>query len=211
MVRVNAQGNGTTPTSNGTATNPPSLSPLLQSPTIGSPLSPISAPTPTVAAPVSSKSCYSNITEVNALVKQSNPNIENTYVLCPDTVYPIGKLLSTGVLEGGFETLRLRANSKFLCGADGASANNCTLIGGEFHILSAGTDFPDENFVNVVIQGLTFDDSGTGGVLLAFPGDVTFIDCIFQVRFTLVHLEIRRPSNLFLIDCECLHVFCFHV
>jgi hypothetical protein len=128
---------------------------------------------PIQPVPVPDRPCYTNLTEIELLVKQKNPFALERYILCPNTIYYIGGIEA-------FKPIKLRSYSVFMCGEDGKSSNNCTISGGAFHVLSSLENF-SENIVGVALQGLTFDDGNDAGILLAAPGDVTFIDCIFQV------------------------------
>jgi hypothetical protein len=155
MVMVTAQNNATT-------------SPVV---------TPISAPTSVVPtenpSTESNHTCLNNLTEINVLIKSKDPFIEETYVLCPNTVYDL--------TDGGMEALTLRSNCIFKCGNNGKATDSCVIFGGLFHLLSSSSDFGSENKVGIIVQGITFDSGFVACALLVAPGDVTFIDCIFQV------------------------------
>jgi hypothetical protein len=81
---------------------------------------------------------------------------------------------------------------------DGALANNCTLRGGDIHVYSNYSMFGEEHS-NVIIQGLTFE-SKNGLVMSLFSGgDVTILDCAFQVSATQYYVLCgalaRAPSD----------------
>ena len=105
------------------------------------------------------------------------------FVLCPNTYFQVGT--QTGPREpccaNGSAPLTFRQNSRFLCGKDGKSSNNCILKGGQFQAISTVRTFGKEKKLNVRVEGLTFEDGGNAGVLLAAGGDVTFVDCVFRV------------------------------
>lgn len=160
-----AQGNETADptTSNTTASPVPTVTPL--------------APIP---SPVPKRSCYTNLTEIEDLVKLKDPFVEETYILCPNTIFPIGSFNSEDVWVG-FMPITVRANSIFQCGDDGKSANNCTIKGGSIQLVDTLEKYSNENRVGVLVKGLTFDGAVDSNVLVAAPGNITFIDCIFQV------------------------------
>jgi hypothetical protein len=123
------------------------------------------------------------LTEVQELVNNKSAFVLKKYILCPNTFFPIGFPASNGInTYSGNSPLLLRSNTQYYCGEDGSSKNNCTVYGGQFQVLSTLASFNNENKVNILIQGLTFQAAGNAGALLVAPGDVTFIDCIFKVH-----------------------------
>jgi hypothetical protein len=146
-------------------------------------LLPTAAPTRApIPAPVPIRPCYSNLTEIEHLVSLKDPFIVETYILCPDTIYTMGSFDPiTEISIDGWKPIFTRANSIFQCGEDGKSSNNCILTGGAVQIFHEVVTFNREDKNNVVIKGITFEDAKTGGVVLAAPGDITLIDCIFRV------------------------------
>jgi hypothetical protein len=157
--------------SNGTST--PTMSPV---PAV-EPTNIDSVPTKTPLS-VSNPTCYSNLTEIEVMLQNKNPFFEETYVICPDTVYEIS---TDGSDESAFRPIIPRAKSIFKCGDDGKSSNNCVLSGGVFQISSTLGDFPNENRVGVVFQGFTFEGGLVASAFLVAGGDITFVDCVFQV------------------------------
>lgn len=153
-----------------------------------SPVPTVNSLTP-VTAPVPKRSCYTNLTEIENLVTLKNPFVEETYVLCPNTIFPIGGLDSESVWIG-YMPINVRANSVIQCGVDGKSSNNCTIQGGPVQLLNSLEKFSGENRVGVFLKGLTFEGAVDANVVLAAPGNITFIDCIFQVS-----LESRCQSK----------------
>jgi len=127
--------------------------------------------------------CFTDLNSVATCVAEKNAFQVETFVLCPGTVYKIGFLGSGGVTEDGFPALTIRANTRYLCGEDGKSENNCVITGGQFQIISTFNSFGGEVKDNVLFKGITFQDGESAGALLVAPGDVTFEDCIFRVSF----------------------------
>ena len=151
-------------------------------------LSPTAVPdadnTPTLApnrAELPDTGCFTDLNEVSARVAAKNGFQVESYTLCPNTVYKIGSAGTGTVFEDGFPPLTLRQNTRFICGSDGKSSNNCVLTGGQFQLLSLYNAFDFEIKSNIVLKGITFENGQTAGVLLVAPGDVIFDDCIFRV------------------------------
>ena len=131
--------------------------------------------------------CYDNLDVLAADVENRDESTLfeiKEYILCPNTVFNIGQPRDTLDNQGGQESLRLRKNSRFLCGPDGKSSNNCILLGGLFQVVSWAHTFGERTKDNVEVAGLTFRDAGGSSVLLVTAGDVKFTDCIFDVSTT---------------------------
>jgi hypothetical protein len=135
-----------------------------------------------IPSPVPFRPCYSNLTEIEDLVKMKSPFIVETYILCPNTTYKMGSLdVFANEMIDGWKPIFTRSNSIFQCGEDGKSSSNCIITGGVFQLMHEVQTFNNELKENVVIKGITFEDATRGAALLAAPGDITFIDCIFKV------------------------------
>jgi polygalacturonase len=74
-----------------------------------------------------------------------------------------------------------RANTQYKCGEDGSLANNCTMLGGSFHVMFNDFVFGEE-LTGVTIQGFQFVAPQLHSVLAVGSGDVTFLDCVLKVR-----------------------------
>jgi polygalacturonase len=74
-----------------------------------------------------------------------------------------------------------RANTHYKCGEDGSLANNCTMLGGSFHVMFNDFIFGEE-LAGVTIQGFNFVGPQLHSLLAVGSGDVTFFDCVFKVR-----------------------------
>jgi hypothetical protein len=173
----------------------PTISPTYEPTTTFPPTgTPTRAPVP---APVPVRPCYTNLTEIEDLVKLKNPFLLETYILCPNTIYPMGTFdVTTYRIENGSQPIYTRSNSIFQCGEDGKSSNNCIISGGEYHVFHEYVSYGRENKVNVVFKGVTFEDASGGGLIIAAPGDITFIDCIFRVsRVFYQYVFIHRISR----------------
>jgi hypothetical protein len=117
--------------------------------------------------------CIGNLTQLTALQEARGNKVATpvTYIMCPNTVY----------LPTDYELFELNGNANYLCGASGASSNNCTVIGGYFQLSVAmyAYDFADKD--NIVISGFTFEKAEIANAAVATVGQTTFRDCIFKV------------------------------
>jgi len=148
---------------------------------------PIAAPilVPTIASMAPTfgtvPECYDdldNIRHRELALTSDDLAVRRTYVLCPATVFLMGKA-TRGGFDGGFEPITPRPNVHYKCGPNGSSANSCRLLDGDYAIISAGGD---PQHTNVTFEGLTIESSFTAGVVAAMAGDLTFVDCVFKVR-----------------------------
>jgi hypothetical protein len=126
--------------------------------------------------------CIGNLSDLYAAIQNKQTFVVETYILCPNTVYNVGLWNSTYDYEGGGPPIYMRANSKILCGDDGSSTNNCVLRGGSFHVIATVNLFVDEDPINVLVSGMTFEAPAGNGVLFVSPGEIIFDDCLFRVR-----------------------------
>jgi hypothetical protein len=163
------------------------LQPLIETPcgcrdpvAVNGTAAPTESPTmsPTFGAPPDCFTDLNNIFQRESALTQQETQIGRTYVLCPDTVYFMGRLNPSGEFVDGFDAITPRPNVHYKCGDSGSSSNNCRLLDGTYAIISFGGD-PEHS--NVTFQGLTIESSTNGGVIAARPGDLNFIDCIFKV------------------------------
>jgi hypothetical protein len=161
--------------------------------------------TPTMApipAPVPDRACYSNLTEIDIKNELKDPLVVETFVLCPDTVYPIGVFGPDNVFVDGYVPLRPRSNTTYSCGEDGKASNNCTFSGEIYQVLHMFTTYNNENKVGIVVKGITFEKSMESSLLLVAPGDITFIDCVFSVSsfyFCFFQCDASFSNNLLLV------------
>ncbi len=126
--------------------------------------------------------CYEDLDNLNQReisLSLQEIQIGRTYILCPGTVFFMGRLNQDNEFENGFSAIVPRPNVHYKCGDSGSSANNCRLLDGNYPIISLSDD---EQHTNVTFQGLTIESAAQGGVLAVMPGDLTFLDCIFKVR-----------------------------
>jgi hypothetical protein len=142
-----------------------------------------------IATPSDGSSCWDNTTAIFQHLVVANPFSTNTYILCPDTVFKVGFTDSQGLCcEDGELPLMARTNTKFQCGEDGSSENNCVLVGGTTQVLMNDLTFSETEATNVIFQGLTFVDAGMTASMPNQAGDMTFLDCIFAVRISCMGL-----------------------
>ncbi|GKZ01452.1 hypothetical protein MPSEU_001095900 [Mayamaea pseudoterrestris] len=134
-----------------------------------------------IATPPNGASCWDNTTEIFNHLTDAPPFSSNTYIFCPNTVFDIGYTDSNGdCCEDGELPLAARTNTKYQCGEDGSSANNCVIFGGSLQLLITALSFSESEVSNFIVQGLTFTRAGLLASAPALPGDVTFLDCIFE-------------------------------
>jgi len=137
---------------------------------------PVDAPAPANPPSVDSVTtsptpfCFDNLVDVHEFVEAKAFSTVETVILCPNTIFDVDLQMA----------LYPRSNTRYLCGADGLSSNDCRLTGGSYQLLSSARLFNFEDTIGVLVQGLTFDNSRVAGAVLSNAGDVTFIDCIFE-------------------------------
>jgi hypothetical protein len=145
--------------------------------------------------------CLTSIASVELRDRYTDTSVERTYIMCPDTVYMVGDFIAGNIppFSGGDAFFQPRPNVRIICGEDGSSANNCTIIGGTVHVAASTIVSMTESPTNVVFQGLTFADTSRYSFWGNMPGDITFNDCIFKVCL------LRQRS----LDCRklCSHSF----
>jgi hypothetical protein len=120
------------------------------------------------------QSCIGNLTALVALQEARGKNVAThvTYVMCPNTVYE----------ANGNEYLELNGNASYLCGDNGASANQCIIRGGELQVSIFFGSYGLSNKDNILISGFIFEQSTFGNLAIASDGRSIFRDCIFRVR-----------------------------
>jgi hypothetical protein len=151
---------------------------------------------PSSAPVVLEPSCYSNTTLLFDDMIRASSDIDNVYILCPNTVFNIGVDDENGVCcVDGMARLNARSRSHIKCGESGSSLNNCTLLGGQIQLLSRPQTFREDTTTDVVIQGITFEAATDMGAVLGSIGDLTFLDCIFKnhVNRAPVFVSYRGP------------------
>ena len=145
------------------------------------PPTPLPSSAPTYSPAQSPSNCYTNLDLLSAAMAAKVPSQIAEFILCPNTIFPIGSLDINSIShEGGFGPLTLRANSHVKCGNDGLPTNNCVLTGGAHQVLSFPYS-PNDVRVNVRLEGITFELGREASALLAAPGDVVFQSCVFRV------------------------------
>jgi hypothetical protein len=123
-----------------------------------------------------------------------------TYVLCPNTVFdapfefdPDYTFNETNLFFKHNNGLVLDGNSRYLCGEDGKSSNNCTIKefnGNGGQILSLTTIFNFTSKDNILVSGITIDGSTSPvpAINIIAPGNIKFNDCVVQVYLLLLSL-----------------------
>ena len=154
-----------------------------------------------IVAPPDGSSCFANTTQIYEHLTDQPELSFNTYILCPNTVFNIGYVDSQGeCCEDGYLPLTARSNTRFQCGEDGSSANNCTLMGGTIQLMMSQAAFGDVKAVNVVVEGITFTKAGLSTVPASLAGDLTLLDCIFEVRQTSKEVPSQKPFPTFFVS-----------
>jgi hypothetical protein len=128
------------------------------------------------------RDCWDNFTQIFFDLVQKVPFSENTYTICPNRVYRVGYAFDGNQCcrDGDFP-LAPRANTHFKCGEDGALSNNCTVVGGSFHVLFNEFVYAEE-LSGVTVQGFTFQSPELHTIQAAATGSLTFIDCVIKVQ-----------------------------
>jgi hypothetical protein len=127
--------------------------------------------------------CYNNLTNMYNDIKYGDPFKKSVFVVCPDTIYKIGYLDNNNACCDNADEhhpIVIRKNVEYLCGEDGKSSNNCTLVGGRFQLFSIPPDW-QESIENVILRGFTFSSAINNAVLIANAGYVLIEDCIIRV------------------------------
>jgi hypothetical protein len=128
--------------------------------------------------------CYDDLTVLYNDLQTADLSAQKTYTLCPNTVFEVGtsSLFGECCSDGGQNHLVARPNTRFQCGEDGKSANDCVLRGGTFQFQSTLSSSVGTSNENVQVAGITFETAANVGIILSQAGDVTFTDCIIRVR-----------------------------
>ena len=161
-------------------------------------------PLPTGALDVVIPDCFSNTTELFDSMYATTTEQEEeavgggrsyVYTLCPHTVYNIGFLDANGVCcEDGMDAIVVKSRTRIRCGESGSLDNNCTLLGGQIQLVSGPSFFGEDEAVEAVFEGITFEAAEDTGLLLAQRGDVTFcrlcIQSMYGVRLSVCYWSI---------------------
>lgn len=109
-------------------------------------------------------------------------SLRRTYNLCPFTTYNVGTLNYDYELIEGQDMIPLRPNIHVKCGDNGSHEDSCRIVGGDVQV--DGTSFfglDHDSLDNVILEGLTFVGVSRHNVWINKPGDVHFINCVFEV------------------------------
>jgi len=135
--------------------------------------------------PMEQPACYDNLTQVSLDILEKNPLEVVRYILCPNTIFEVGIErvdvdLPFITFTDGMSGLWIRENSHILCGEDGSSENNCTIVSGNAHVYSYFSRANHKHDSNL-LSGITFGRTLFSPLSHAGSGDVTFRDCVFRV------------------------------
>lgn len=142
-------------------------------------------------------SCFDSLNPIHAAEEALEDDSElRTYVLCPDTVFPIAKAFNQdGSPKNGQHPLVLgRSNIHVICGADGKSENSCVLEGGLLHVKFYDLWETGKAATNTLVQGVTFLDAKNINVLAENSGDISLLDCIFKDNHNVSPIYASDPS-----------------
>jgi hypothetical protein len=135
---------------------------------------------PTVS-PLDIPECFSNLTKLGLAQATADPFVQKVWTLCPNTIFDIGFPFANGeCCFIGQPPLVALENTRFQCGSDGLSSNNCTLRGGRSHFVSSRSAEETDN-TNVQVAGMTFESANFFTAILDNAGDITFTDCVWKV------------------------------
>jgi hypothetical protein len=77
--------------------------------------------------------------------------------------------------------LELNGNASYLCGVNGALANQCIIRGGSIHVGVFLYSYGGSSKDNILVSGFTFEQSEFSNVAIAASGRLMFRDCVFKV------------------------------
>jgi hypothetical protein len=155
-------------------------------------------------AQINSTTCIDSLDFVFVAERDVNDeSILRSYVLCPNTTFAIAAAFneSGGPIEGQYPLKLSRSNVHVSCGNDGSSANGCVLEGGMEQLVFVDLYETNRSVTNVLVQGLTFSKAKTSNAVVKNKGQLSLIDCIFKVRFSLVLGSFVRVDFAFLFRC----------
>ena len=160
--------------------------------------------------------CFTNMTEIYEITRDDSLlNVPKRFVICPGTTVNLARLVPGEGFTDGQSPIIPRSNTEYLCGEDGASKNNCKLVGGDFGVIAVPVFFRQDTQVkNVKIKGFTFKGQKQYHSFSAYPGDITFEDCIFKVSEVLLSLLFFHSlplSPLFILFTILLGLFSFWI
>ena len=135
-----------------------------------------------VSAQTMSEECFTSTFEIFQAMELQNPFVEETYIICPNTIIDIGFLDdNNGCCVNGDYPLYVRSRSTVKCGEDGKASNNCVLRGGNSQLLATNSLFQENLLQGVRVMGITFEAAEFVSAALAARGDITFVDCVWRV------------------------------
>lgn len=146
---------------------------------------PTAAPTdvPTLDPLFEAPDCFDNTTVLYQAMLRADSFVAEEYIICPNTFITVGDFDADGdCCVNGDYSFFIRSRSTIKCGVDGRVENNCTIFSGNTHIFYVGAIFDDQVAQNVRVQGITFRSAKFMSGALANRGDITFQDCIWEVR-----------------------------
>ena len=137
--------------------NIPSASPTFENSTVAPTMKPRQTSTPSLSPTYQpQEGCYTNWDKLRDSIMKSDGY--EAFVVCPKTTLTPTIYSMNGT---GYTDIWVKASGiEILCGDDGGLANDCTISGGETHLLIAGEGIDD-----VLISGFTFTDATQGSII----------------------------------------------
>lgn len=143
--------------------------------------------------------CYNSINPIVEAEKDLTDDSQlRTYILCPNTVFPIARTFDVnGTPQRGQLPLILgRSNVHVLCGEDGKSKNTCILEGGLFQVGFLDEFETGKPSRNTKLQGLTFKDARSVNLLAEYSGsELKVKDCVFRDNSNVSPIIVDRTKS----------------
>jgi hypothetical protein len=136
-------------------------------------------------SPTTIDGCYTSLDAIYDVIRDDDKLFEpKRFVMCPGTVVNVGFLVPGVGIDKGQTPIVPRSNTEFLCGEDGKSENNCTILGGDFGVIAVPVFFRQDLTVNnVQVKGFTFVGQVQYASFIAVHGSIDYYDCVFRVRY----------------------------
>jgi hypothetical protein len=115
--------------------------------------------------------CWNNITAMNEDLMNRTGFASKVYILCSNSILN---------LTDSTQSIQIRSNVRYQCGANSDPMDQCIVHGGFVQIVSLDF-FGDISHDNAQIVGLTFTGEVQLMAILEVGGDILFQNCLFRV------------------------------